>query len=110
MLTDSEQRFLADWEVKRQQKQGGFNFGLGMRLGTFMVIAVLINLVTGWHKKATMAFNGSSSTLLVILIAGVAIVVFMSMFSQRYQREQNEQRYQELLAKQKRNENISENN
>lgn len=109
MLTDSEQRFLTDWEVKRQHKRGGLNFGLGMRLGIFMFIAVMINLVTGWHKKAAMAFNGSSSTLLVIIIAGVAIVVFMSMFSQRYQWEQKEQRYQELLAKLKASEKNSQN-
>src|SRR5687767_2034503 len=106
MLTDSEQRFLADWEVKRQQKRGGFNFGLGLRLGVFMFVAILINLATGWHKKAAMAFNGSSSTLLVIIIAGVAVVVFMSMFSQRYQWEQKEQRYQELQAKLKAEEKI----
>ena len=109
MLTDSEQRFLADWEIKRQQKRGGFNFGLGMRLGIFMFVAVIINLVTGWHKRAAMAFNGSSSTLLVIIVAGVAIVVFMSMFSQRYQWEQKEQRYQELAAKRKALEEKKEN-
>lgn len=91
---------MADWEQKRQRKRGGFNFAFGLRLGVFMVLAVLINMVTGWHKKAAMAFNGSSSTLLVILIAGVAIVVFMSLFSQRYQWEQKEQHYQELKAKQ----------
>lgn len=97
---------MTDWEVQRLQKRGGFNFGLGLRLGVFMVLAVLINLATGWHKKAAMAFNGSSSTLLMIIIAGVAIVVFMSAFSQRYQWEQKEQRYQELKAR----ENISSSN
>ena len=93
---------MADWEVKRLQKRGGFNFGLGLRLGVFMVLAVFINLATGWHKKAAMAFNGSASTLLVILIACVAIVVFMSVFSQRYQWEQKEQQYQELKARENR--------
>lgn len=105
MLTDDEQRFLADWEVQRQQKSGGFHFGLGMRLGAFISLAVIVNLLTGWHKKAAMAINGNASVLLAIIIAAVAIVVFMSFFSQQYQREQKEQRYQELKAKQKRTEN-----
>jgi len=100
MLTDSEQRFLADWEVARLKKKGGFNYGLGLRLGIYMVIALLLNLVTGWHKKAAMAINGNSSVVLVIIIAAVAIVIFMAAFSQQYQWEQKEQRYQELKAKQ----------
>lgn len=104
MLTDHEKRFIADWEVKRLQKKRGFNFGLGLRLGAFMVLALLLNLATGWHKKAAMAINGNASVILVIVIASVAIVVFMSVFSQQYQWEQKEQRYQELKAKQ----NISE--
>lgn len=101
MLTDSEQRFLADWEVKRQHKKGGFNFGVGLRMGVFMAVALLINLATGWHKKAAMTINGNASVVLVVIIAAVAIVVFMSVFSQQYQWEQKEQRYQELKAKQK---------
>ena len=101
MLTDSEQRFLADWEATRQNKKGAFNYGLGLRLGVFMAIALLLNLATGWHKKAAMAINGNASVVLVIIIAAVAIVVFMAAFSQQYQWEQKEQRYQELKAKQK---------
>lgn len=102
MLTDSEQRFLADWEVARLKKRGSFNYGLGLRLGIYMVLALMLNLVTGWHKKAAMAINGNSSVVLVIVIAAVAIVVFMAAFSQQYQWEQKEQRYQELRAKEER--------
>ena len=107
MLTDSEKRFLTDWELKRKGKRPAFNFGLGLRLGIFMGVALLLNLVTGWHKKAAMAFNGSASVLLAIIVAIVAIVVFMSYFSQRHQWEQNEQRYHELKAKQKKNETVT---
>jgi len=107
MLTDSEQRFLADWELKRQGKKPTFNYGLGLRLGAFMSIALLLNLAAGWHKRAVMAFNGSSSVMIAIIIAIIAIVVFMSYFSQNYKWEQNEQRYQELKAKQNRENNVS---
>ena len=66
-----------------------------------VVLALFINIVTGWHKKALMVLRANTSMVLLVLLAAVAIVVFFTVFSSRYQREQKEQRYQELLAKKK---------
>jgi hypothetical protein len=99
MLTKEEEQFLKDWEVRRLQKKKAFNFTLGLPLGVVIVLALFVNILTGWHKQAAMAIQKNTSVILVVLIAAVAIVVFMTVFSTHYQREQNEQRYQELLAK-----------
>jgi len=99
MLTPQEQQFLADWEVKRLQKNKLFRFTLGLPLSVLIVVALFINIFTGWHKRAVMVLRSNTSLILIILIATIAIVIFISMFYRKYQREQNEQRYQELLAK-----------
>ena len=97
MLTDKEKQFLKDWEVKRLQKKKMFNFTLAVPLGVLAVLAIFANLVTGWHVRATMAISSNTSVILVIMVAAIAIVLFISIFAGRYQWEQNEQRYQELL-------------
>ena len=99
MLTKEEEQFLKDWEVRRHQKKKVFNFTLGLPLGVVIVVALFANILTGWHKQASMALRNNTSVILVVLVASVAIVVFMTIFSTHYQREQNEQRYQELMAK-----------
>jgi hypothetical protein len=98
MLTKEEQQFLDYWAVQRTKKRR-FAFNVGFPLGVLMVFGIFISIVTGWHKQAAMALRSDSSTILVIVLAGVAIVVFMSVFAARYQQEQHEQRYKELLVK-----------
>jgi len=98
MLTNDEQKFLDHWAVQRTKKRrSGFN--IGFPAGVLLVLAIFISIVTGWHKQATIALRSDTSTVLVIVIAAVGIVVFMCVFAARYQWEQKEQRYQELLAR-----------
>jgi heme/copper-type cytochrome/quinol oxidase subunit 2 len=108
MLTPKEEEFIKYWEVKRQQKRSIFKFTMGLPLGVIIVLALFVNMLTGWHKGAAMALQNNTSVVLVIIVAAIAIVVFMTVFSSHYQREQNEQRYQELLAKRKRAERENE--
>lgn len=99
MLTKEEQDFVTYWSVQRTKKRkAGFN--IGFPLGVAIVLGIFLSMVTGWHKQATAALRSDSSTILVIVIAAAAIVVFMSVFAARYQWEQREQRYKELMAKQ----------
>ena len=99
MLTNEEQKFITYWSVQRTKaNRPGWN--TGFRLGVFITAAIFISIVTGWHKQATAALSSDYSTILVIVFAAVGIVVFVSVFAGRYQREQREQRYNELLAKQ----------
>ena len=99
MLTPDEQRFIEYWEVERLRKRSILNLVTGLRLGVLIVLAIFINIITGWHKRAAMIIGGNSSVIFVILIAAIGIVLFISMFSAQYQREQKEQQYNELLAK-----------
>jgi di/tricarboxylate transporter len=98
MLTKEEEQFLDYWAVQRTKKRR-FAFNVGFSLSVLIVLGIFISIVTGWHKQAAIALRSDSSTILVIVLAAVAIVVFMSVFAARYQKEQHEQRYKELLAK-----------
>jgi len=99
MLTPEEQKFVTYWSEQRTKKRTpGYN--IGFRLGVFIVAGIFISIITGWHKQATMALRSDYSTILVIVIALLLIVVFVSVFAGRYQWEQREQRYNELVAKQ----------
>ena len=70
-------------------------------MGILVIGAIFINIITGWHKKALMVLRANASAVLAVMVAAIGIVVFFTIFSNRYQREQKEQRYQELLAKKK---------
>jgi flagellar basal body-associated protein FliL len=100
MLTKEEQAFIDFWRVQRTQK-GKKGRNVGFSLGVLIVLLIFFSVITGWHQRAMMALRNDYSTILVIGLAAVAIVVFMSVFSSRYQWEQREQRYNELLAKQR---------
>ena len=98
MLTKDEQQFLDDWSVQRTRKRKA-GATLGFRLAVLVVLGIFISIITSWHKAAMMELRSDSSTILVIVIAAVAIVIFITVFAGRYQWEQREQRYKELVAK-----------
>ncbi|HVE61859.1 MAG TPA: hypothetical protein VNA26_08570 [Chitinophagaceae bacterium] len=75
-------------------------FTIGLPLGVMIIVALFVNIATGWHKQATATLKSNTSLILVVLVASVAIVVFMTIFSMRYKWEQHEQRYKELLSQQ----------
>jgi uncharacterized membrane protein YdbT with pleckstrin-like domain len=100
MLTQEEKKFVEYWSVQRDKKKRSLRqVTVGLPLGVMIAVALLANIVTGWHKRADMALQNSGSLILVILIAIIGIVVFMTIFSLRHQWDQQEQRYQELLLK-----------
>ena len=108
MLTGEEKKFIQYWAANRlKKKRSIWQFSFGLPLGVLIVLGIFINLVSGWYKQADMLIRSNSSVIIVILIAAIAIVVFMSIFSARHQWEQNEQHYQELLAKE---EKLANNN
>jgi len=101
MLTPEEQHFIAYWPVQRVKKKRSLKqFTIGLPLGVMVIAALFVNIVTGWHKQATVILKSNASLIIVVLIAAVAIVVFMTVFSMRYKWEQHEQHYKELLSKQ----------
>src|SRR5439155_15492121 len=106
MLTKEEQQFLDYWSVQRTRKRSS-GLPIGFPLAVLVVLGIFVSIVTGWHKEATMVLRSDSSNILVIVLAALAIVVFITIFSIRYQWEQREQRYKELQAKKNRSENNS---
>lgn len=97
MLTDDEKKFLRYWEENRLKKRRVVrNMAVGLPLGLLFVAAIFANFFSGWYKRADMIRNTDSSLILVLLIASLLIVIFISVFSARHRWDINEQRYREL--------------
>jgi membrane-associated HD superfamily phosphohydrolase len=101
MLTEEEKRFVEYWEANRlRQKKVSRQLSLGLPLSSLLVVAIFINFFSGWYKRADMEIRSTDpSLILVLVIAGVLIVVFTTVFSVRHKWDMNEQYYNELLAK-----------
>jgi hypothetical protein len=103
MLNDEEKRFIAYWETNRlKQRRFVKYFQYGMPMGLVLGFSIFANLLSGWYKRASMVVNAEPSLVLVLLIAIIAIVIFISVFTVRHRWDLNEQRYRELLARQDR--------
>src|SRR6188472_2733663 len=100
MLTQQEKDFLRYWEENRLNKKKFLRqFSIGLPLGVLIAVAIFLNVLSGWYKKADMEVRSHSSLILVIVIGLLLTVFFMTIFSSRLKWEQNEQRYLELKKK-----------
>ncbi len=100
MLTEDEEKFIAYWEINRLRKKKILKqLAVGLPMGVIIVVAIFVNFLSGWYKKADMILRSHSSLILVVIIAAVLIVSFIVVFSARHQWDMNEQRYREFLAK-----------
>lgn len=100
MLTQEEQAFLDYWAAQRLRKKKTLKqFSIGLPMGVMIVLALFVNLLVGWHKKAAMVMQSHGSIIITVVVAAVGIVVFMTIFSRNHQWDMYEQRYQELLQK-----------
>lgn len=99
MLTGEEKKFIAWWEANRDREKRVFRQWLiGLPAGLLFGIAIAINFFSGWNKQATYAANSSFNPL-VLIIAVLAIITFVAIFTKRHKWEMNEQRYKEFKAK-----------
>lgn len=100
MLTGDEQKFVEYWETHRLAKKKLLKqLAIGLPLSTVLVIAIFANFFSGWYKRAEMEIRTQSSLILVLILAAILIVIFMSVFSVKHNWDLNEQRYREFLAK-----------
>lgn len=100
MLTKKEQDFIRYWEENRlRRKRFSRQLLVGIPAGLLIVVPIVINLESGWYKRATMEANSSEFNPMVLLIAFLLIVGFSAIFWQRHQWDQYEQHYRELLAR-----------
>ena len=101
MLSDEEKGFLEYWEINRLRKRKVWKqLAIGLPAGVAIVVAIFINLFSGWDKKADMAMQKEKSSLIIVLvIASLLIVAFSVIFSARHRWDMDEQHYKELMAK-----------
>lgn len=103
-MTDQEKEFLKYW---KQERNRGRNFSIfwkaGLPLGIVIGIGIVMNLITGWYNRANMVLNTNPSVILVLFLAILLIILFISYFTARHRWDMNELRYRELMQKEKRN-------
>src|SRR5262249_4496871 len=100
MLTKEETAFIDYWEKNRlRRKKTVRQFLLGIPIGLLFVVPILLNLMSGWYKRANMEANSTDFAPRVLIVALLLIVAFTSIFWQRQKWDQFEQRYRELLAR-----------
>ena len=101
MLTDEEKKFIDYWQLNRdKQKKAFWQFLIGIPIGLLFAVPICINFFSGWYKRAAMMAGTTDFNPLVLIIAMVAIIVFVAIFSKRHQWDLREQQYRELISKQ----------
>ncbi|RYZ23514.1 MAG: hypothetical protein EOO16_04595 [Chitinophagaceae bacterium] len=102
MLTPEEKQFVEYWSVQRnRRKTVASRLGSGLPLGVVIVVALFAAVATGWYERATAVIRTHSSVILVVILAAIGIVLFMSYFSAQHEWDQNEERYQVLLHRER---------
>jgi membrane protein YdbS with pleckstrin-like domain len=105
MLTEEEEAFIRYWKSNRDKQKRTFRqFLMGIPIALLFVIPIGLNFFSGWYKRASMMSSTSDFNPGVLLLALLLIVVFIAIFSRKFKWDQYEQRYIELLAKKKRQE------
>lgn len=100
MLTEEEEEFIVYWEANRLQRKKIFKqLAVGLPLAVLIVVAIFVNFFSGWYKRADMMLHSQGSLVLVLVVAAILIVIFVTVFSARHKWDMYEQRYLELLAR-----------
>jgi hypothetical protein len=100
MLTKEEEAFIEYWSRVRQDKKKFLRkFSIGLPLAALIVAGTILSMISGWYKKADMTIRSSGSAIIVVLVAGIGIIVFITIFSAHHKWDQNELHYHELLAR-----------
>jgi membrane protein YdbS with pleckstrin-like domain len=105
MLDKREQSFVDYWSVHRDKEAGlGYQLLTGLPIGLLFALPVIFILFSGryWYKRADMVAN-SELSLTVLVIAVLAIAVFVAFIYKRHQWDMKEQQYLELKGKAKKN-------
>lgn len=100
MYTQKEEAFMKYWEANRLKKKRSLkSILISTPLGIILMVAIFINFISGWYKRATMEANADPSFILILIIAGIIIVAFTAIFSSYHKWDINENYYKELLAR-----------
>lgn len=103
MLSKEEQEFVKYWEQNRNKQKRFFKqIAIGLPFGVLFALAMFLNFSSGWDKRVleiTKTYPSFKSLVIVLLVALLGIVVFVSVFSVKVRWEKYEQRYRELLSR-----------
>ena len=102
MLTAEEEQFLVYWSKERTKKKKFLRkLSIGLPLAVVIAAGSLFSLLSGWYQKADMALHMDASVIIVVLVALIGIVIFITVFSAHHKWDQNELHYQELMNRRK---------
>lgn len=102
MLSKDEQRFVDYWTANRLKEKKTFRqLLIGLPLGLTFALAIVAIFSSGWYERAQMAAYSNSSPF-VFMAAVFGIIAFVAIFSKKHKWDMNEQRYTELLEREKR--------
>ena len=101
MLTQEDENFLKYWSEQRTKKKSFFGMAsVGLRLGVLIAIGLAVSLFAArFSRKANPVLENDASLIITVMIAGIAIVFFITYFTAQHKWDQNELHYQELLRK-----------
>lgn len=106
MLNDKEKYFLSYWEKVRESESKPLSKLLrGLPMAIIFCAPIFLSPILvyyfspDWYTKVSAALSVSVSTMLIALFV---LMVFIAYFRMSFKWEQNEQYYQELKAKIKR--------
>jgi uncharacterized membrane protein YbhN (UPF0104 family) len=92
------------WEANRdRQRQLRNQWMIGLPAGLVLGLPILLNLFSDWNKRIDTLKRGQ---LNVLLIAVLAIIAFVAIFTVRHRWDMREQHYRELKEKQKKAEPV----
>lgn len=107
-MSEEEQRFILFWEANREkEKKTWRQLLIGLPLGLIFTLPILVNLFSGWNKRAAMVANTQINPV-VLIVAVLTIASFFAIFNKKHRWDMNDQRYNELLAKRQKQANIEE--
>ena len=110
MLTPREEQFIQYWQQNRDREKKLFRqLLIGLPSGMLLAIGIVASVVTGqWYRRADMVANSELNPN-VLIIAVLVIVVFIAIFYKKFQWDQKEQLYKELLSKKEKEQSSSLN-
>ena len=98
---------MAYWEENRLKEKKLLNqLLIGLPLGIIFAVPILLNLFSGWYKRADMEANTQLNPI-VLIAAVLLIIVFVAVFSRKHKWEMKEQYYRELDVKRQQSEHNS---
>lgn len=101
-MNQEDRKFMEYWEsCGESEKNSPKPLLMGFSSGLVFGVATLVSLFSGWDKRAGMVANSRLNMGLLLLII-LAVAVFIAYFYRIYRWERNEEHYQSLLAKKKR--------